>query len=995
MKAKHRTHRTGRLTRLAMLSVAVLLLAFAAGNRTVTEAQDEVADLGPGTGIDYTFSNPAPVNIPTSGASSPYPSVINVTNMPTQLAKVTVRLNALTHTFPSDIDMLLVGPQGQTAVIMSDVGGGTTVNGVNLTLQDDATAPLPTTAITSGVYRPTNSGLTDPFPAPAPAQTGGSALSVFQGTNPNGEWRLFIVDDVAVDSGVLNGGWTLTLTAAISGQNTGAITIPESGAASPYPSEINIVDHINPISRVQVSLINFSHASPDDVDVLLQSPSGRTVVVMSDVGGSNAVSNLNISIDDLGTTLMPDSGALTSGTYKPTDFEPGDTFPAPAPGSPPVGRTLSSLNGSVANGAWKLFVVDDSGNNVGSVTGGWNILVGTSPATISVVGTGVASPYPSEISVSGLDGSITSATVTLSNFSHIAPDDVDILLVGPDGRRIVLMSDAGGQTEVGGINLTFSDSAAAPLPDELPLASGSYKPVDYESGETFPAPAPSGAVTGTTLNAFYGGVPNGVWRLFVVGDGPSGRFGSIAAAWTLTLQTSVTACQFSLSPAVVAFPVSGGTGSFGVQQSNGCSWTASTTEPFLTILSGSSGSGNGTVSYSVEANEGPARTGTITVSNGVTTRIFQIQQPSGCPLGVSTTEVNFSSSGGSGSVNVSAGGGCSWNGFTFASWIQITSPTQSGNGTLTFNVQPNSARTARWATIDVGSMTINVNQAPARATPFDFDGDRRSDISVFRPATSTWWIAPSGQPGSATASQFGLPSDRIAPADFDGDQKTDIAVYRDGVWYALASSNSSVIINTWGTTGDVPVPADYDNDGSAEFAVFRPSTGTWWILNPGGTFSSTPFGLPTDIPTPGDYDGDGKTDRSVYRGATQPGEQGTWWILFSSNGTVGQVTFGIQGDVPVASDFDGDGRDNIALYRPSTGVWYRSTDASRNYDAVQWGLPGDQPVIGDYDGDGRGDPAVVRFGSTAVWYVLGTTSGAQAQTFGNPGDRPAPAAYVP
>jgi hypothetical protein len=97
--------------------------------------------------------------------------------------------------------------------------------------------------------------------------------------------------------------------------------------------------------------------------------------------------------------------------------------------------------------------------------------------------------------------------------------------------------------------------------------------------------------------------------------------------------------------------------------------------------------------------------------------------------------------------------------------------------------------------------------------------------------------------------QLGLSNDRISPADFDGDQKADIAVYREGVWYVVASSNSSVIINNWGTSGDVPVPADYNNDGSAEFAVYRPSTGAWWILNPNGTFSSTPFGLPTDVPT--------------------------------------------------------------------------------------------------------------------------------------------------
>ena len=206
MKAKNRTKRTHRLTRLAALSVVVVFFAFATGRRSVTEAQDDIENLGPGTGIDYTFTNPTAVNIPVSGAASPYPSIINVSNMPTQLAKVTVRLNSLSHTFPSDIDMMLVGPQGQTAVIMSDVGGGTVLNQVTLTLDDNAALPLPTTAITAGTYKPTNAGGTvlDPFPAPAPAPTLNAALSVFQGTNPNGEWKLFIVDDVAIDSGTVS-----------------------------------------------------------------------------------------------------------------------------------------------------------------------------------------------------------------------------------------------------------------------------------------------------------------------------------------------------------------------------------------------------------------------------------------------------------------------------------------------------------------------------------------------------------------------------------------------------------------------------------------------------------------------------------------------------------------------------------------------------------------------------------------------------------------------
>nr|MBA3351944.1 hypothetical protein [Blastocatellia bacterium] len=148
-------------------------------------------------GISYTFTNSSPISIPDGSPGVPYPSVINVANVPNQLAKVTVKLNSLSHTFPSDIDILLVGPQGQTAVMMSDVGGGAAVTGITLTLDDTAGISLPAaSALTTGTYRPTNSGLVDPFPAPAPPQSGSSSLSVYNGTNPNGAWRLFVIDDV-------------------------------------------------------------------------------------------------------------------------------------------------------------------------------------------------------------------------------------------------------------------------------------------------------------------------------------------------------------------------------------------------------------------------------------------------------------------------------------------------------------------------------------------------------------------------------------------------------------------------------------------------------------------------------------------------------------------------------------------------------------------------------------------------------------------------------
>jgi subtilisin-like proprotein convertase family protein len=977
-----------RFPRLTICVVCALFINGLAAGQDWRSDHGHASQLAPESIIN-TFTNPGSITIPNVGAGTPYPSTINVSNVPMQLAKVTVRLNNLSHTFPNDIDILLVGPQGQTAMIMSDVGSGDDVNGITLTLDDAAAIAMPNAILSTGTYKPTNLGTPDPFPAPAPASNGSAALTVFQGTNPNGEWKLFLVDDAGADVGTLAGGWTLTLTAAISGQNTNAITIPDTGIADPYPSDITISNHNDTVSRVLVTLANFSHASPDDVDIMLVSPSGRAVVLMSDVGGSNAVTNLNISIDDTGTSDLPDSGALTSGTFRPANYEPGDTFPAPAPSGIPMGRTLSSLNGTVANGVWRLFVVDDSGASVGNISGGWNILVGTSAGAINIVGTGTADPYPSQIVVSGYSGSITRATVTLSNFSHLSPDDVDIMVVGPDGRRIVLMSDAGGTTEAGGIDLTFDDNAASAIPDSGALASGTYRPADYEPGEVFPAPAPSGAPTGSTLNAFYGGVPNGIWRLYILNENGT-SFGSIAGTWSVTLQASTSACLHSLSPAVQGFPVSGGNGSFNVTQPTGCSWTASTQDPFITVTSPATGGGNGSVSFTVAANQGPARTGFIDVTNGVSTRSFQIQQPSGCPLSAAQSAVNFTAAGGTGSVNISAGSVCSWQGTASASWVQITSQPQSGNGTLTFAVQPNTSLTSRSATITVGAITITVNQAPLRTVPFDFDGDLRSDISVFRPSSSTWWIALSAS--SALSKQFGIPTDRIAPADYDGDRKADIAVYRDGTWYLLRSLDGTVSIISWGTAEDVPVPGDYNGDASAEPAVFRPSTGTWWTLNPNGSHSSIAFGISTDAPVPADYDGDGKMDLAVYRGAIGAGGAGIYWILNSSNGSAVSHAFGIQGDIPVPADYDGDGRDNVAVYRPSTGYWYRSLDPATNYGGVQWGVATDRPAPADYDGDGKAEPAVFRNG---VWYILGTSSGTQIVQFGVEGDKAVPSAFVP
>jgi hypothetical protein len=128
------------------------------------------------------------------------------------------------------MDMLLVGPAGQNAIILSDVGTSLDVVNVNLTLDDAAAAGLPDAAqIVSGTFQPTNIGAGDAFAAPAPAPLGGSALSVFNGTAPNGTWSLYIVDDLGGDTGNMSGGWSLTITTSGGGCPTTAAGVTVSG----------------------------------------------------------------------------------------------------------------------------------------------------------------------------------------------------------------------------------------------------------------------------------------------------------------------------------------------------------------------------------------------------------------------------------------------------------------------------------------------------------------------------------------------------------------------------------------------------------------------------------------------------------------------------------------------------------------------------------------------------------------------------------------------
>jgi 6-phosphogluconolactonase (cycloisomerase 2 family) len=276
----------------------------------------------------------------------------------------------------------------------------------------------------------------------------------------------------------------------------------------------------------------------------------------------------------------------------------------------------------------------------------------------------------------------------------------------------------------------------------------------------------------------------------------------------------------------------------------------------------------------------------------------------------------------------------------------------------------------------------------------DFDGDGRTDFSVFR--SGTWHLRRSTA-GFATT-QFGLPSDKLVPADYDGDGKIDIAVWREAAFahfYILQSSNNTVRGEQFGTTGDVPIGIGYwDNDGQADVAVYRAAQtigGESYFFyrpssQPGVNFIPVRWGTAGDIPVNGDFDGEGRPDAAVFR----PSE-GRWYIRLSALNQTRIINWGAAGDRIVPADFDGDFRTDAAVFR--NGVWYILNSSNNQPVAVSFGNNSDILVPGDYDGDWRDDIAVFRDG---IWHRINSSNNSQAaQAFGQTGDVPVPAAFNP
>jgi hypothetical protein len=410
-------------------------------------------------------------------------------------------------------------------------------------------------------------------------------------------------------------------------------------------------------------------------------------------------------------------------------------------------------------------------------------------------------------------------------------------------------------------------------------------------------------------------------------------------------------------------------------------------------LSNAAPSGSHTITIRVTDNCGTFFDAAFTLTVSCTALTLS---PAALPNGrrfIAYPAANFSASGGTGPYTFALTAGALPAGLSLLNGTLSGTPLAAGLFNVTITATDAAACTGS------RSYMLTIQRGFVRA---DFDGDGRTDLSVWRGDNGNWLTLNSSnsvpqtvQWGAGYAPYF----DEIVPGDYDGDGITDHAIWRgaDSIWYVRKSSDGQPILKYFGANYapyfDIPTPGDYDKDGKTDLAVWRPTNGTWYVWKSSdNSFIIQTWGAAGDTPVPGDYDGDGQTDFAIWRGST-----GEWLINQSTNGPLTRLWgagYAPYFDLPVPADYDGDGKTDLAIWRGQDSIWYirKSSDGQPilQYWGANYAPYFDIPTPGDFDGDGKADIAVWRqIGGT--WFVLRSSNGTfLIQSHGQNGDVPVP-----
>ncbi len=485
-----------------------------------------------GVCLALTFAAPASAQhnadrivVPASGVAAQwgqartYPSVIQGPADGVIFA-VSVILHNVTHSCFQDLDIALVGPDDTAVTLMSDVGGCTSLDETRTLIVTDGGFPMPESSVPAdgGTYGPTNGagGWADSYPSPMPTSVFASNLAAFKWKSTAGLWRLFVVDDTGNNRGEIQ-AWTLAFRTVKNVVATYDTLVPASGTTTgigaPYPAYALASNVTGRIDRVN-AFVRLQHQDPDDVDLLLVGPGGQKTILMSDAGGYHdlPVNGIYLWFDDTALLTMPDTAALSSTTYVPTDHAPAETFEAPAPAGP-YPTSLAVFKGAQANGFWSLYARDDASLGTGSISD-WGIeLVMVSPPASPMLSLEVpasfstSSPFvritadvddPQDALVTWRNAANGARGVATHDHSSIFGATVPVI-AGSNAVTFTLTNAAGEQVSkattvlVGNFTYTFSEGATGPFFD-LDLAI--YNPnsvstafsVRFLTPETTPTP---------------------------------------------------------------------------------------------------------------------------------------------------------------------------------------------------------------------------------------------------------------------------------------------------------------------------------------------------------------------------------------------------------------------------------------------------------------------------------------------------------------------------